>query len=400
MQQLISLFIGFRYMRKNTIDKFGIFLSNLSTIGITIGVISLIVVTSVMNGFEKSLQSNTLIYMPHVILTSKSKIINYKIHPITEIQNIKGIHKIESIVFADVGLQSKTNIGSGVMIGIESSKNSLLLNKLIIGKPCDLINGSYNVYLGNKLAETLNIKYGDKIRIIIPNIIQLTPIGHIPNNRLFNVAGIFYTNSDSDSNELVVSQQDAIKMLHYPDNNITGWRLFLKNPLEVDKLSKQILPDGLIWTDWRERKGEYFYAIRMEKNIMGLLVSFIIFVAALNIITSLFLLVIEKQSEIAILKTLGLNKFQILIIFIIQGISFSFIGVLIGSILGVLLSNQLNLVIQFLGFLPKNVTLPILINYLDVLTIAFFTIIISIIATIYPSLRASSIKPIEFLSYE
>ncbi|EPO5264903.1 lipoprotein-releasing ABC transporter permease subunit LolC [Providencia rettgeri] len=400
MHQSVSLFIGLRYLRGRAADKFGRFVSSLSAIGITLGVAALITVTSVMNGFERSLQDSILAYMPQAILTSASGNIDPAKYPITGLQHLNGVSHIAPIVQSDVVLQSRTNVGVGVMGGIEPEEPSLLLDKLVVGQRSDLKEGSYNVFLGNKLAETLGVKRGDEVRLIIPGVSQLTPMGRIPSQRLFTVAGIFQTNGEADTSELVVARQDAARMLRYPTGYITGWRLYLDEPLKVDVLSQQALPNGLVWKDWRERKGEFFQAVRMEKNMMGLLLSLIIAVAAFNIITSLSLLVMEKQGEVAILKTLGLKRWRILMIFMIQGAGAGVIGSLIGTILGTILSSQLNVIMPLIGLLPKGVSLPIVLDYSGILIIALSAMLISLLATLYPSWRAAAVQPAEALRYE
>ncbi|MBQ0267132.1 lipoprotein-releasing ABC transporter permease subunit LolC [Providencia huaxiensis] len=400
MHQSVSLFIGLRYLRGRAADKFGRFVSSLSAIGITLGVTALITVTSVMNGFERSLQDSILAYMPQAILTSASGNIDPAKYPITDLQHLNGVSHVAPIVQSDVVLQSRTNVGVGVMGGIEPEEPSLILDKLVVGQRSDLKEGSYNVFLGNKLAETLGVKRGDEVRLIIPGVSQLTPMGRIPSQRLFTVAGIFQTNGEADTSELVVAQQDAARMLRYPTGHITGWRLYLDEPLKVDVLSQQTLPDGLVWKDWRERKGEFFQAVRMEKNMMGLLLSLIIAVAAFNIITSLSLLVMEKQGEVAILKTLGLKRWRILMIFMIQGAGAGVIGSLIGTILGTILSSQLNIIMPLIGLLPKGVSLPIVLDYSGILIIALSAMLISLLATLYPSWRAAAVQPAEALRYE
>lgn len=387
-------------MRGRAADKFGRFVSSLSAIGITLGVAALITVTSVMNGFERSLQDSILAYMPQAILTSPTGNIDPNAYPISGLQYLQGVNHISPIVQSDVVLQSRANVGVGMMAGIDTKERSLLLDNLISGDRNDLQAGSYNVFLGNKLAENLGLKRGDEVRLIIPGVSQLTPMGRIPSQRLFTVAGIFQTNGEADTSELVVAQQDAARMLRYPAGRVTGWRLYLDEPLKVDVLSKQTLPEGLVWTDWRERKGEFFQAVRMEKNMMGLLLSLIIAVAAFNIITSLSLLVMEKQGEVAILKTLGLKRSRILAIFMIQGAGAGIIGSVIGTLLGILLSSQLNVLMPLIGLLPKGVALPIVLDYSGILIIAVSAMLISLLATLYPSWRAAAVQPAEALRYE
>ncbi len=387
-------------MRGRAVDKFGRFVSSLSAIGITLGVAALITVTSVMNGFERSLQDSILSYMPQAVLTSATGHIDPQKYPIADLQGLQGISHIAPLVQSDVVLQSRSNVGVGMMLGITSDERSPLLDNLIDGQRSELVEGQYRVFLGNKLAENLGLKRGDEVRLIIPGVSQLTPMGRIPSQRLFTVAGVFQTNGEADASELIVAQNDAARMMRYPAGHITGWRLFLNEPLKVDTLSQQNLPDGLIWTDWRERKGEFFQAVKMEKNMMGLLLSLIIAVAAFNIITSLSLLVMEKQAEVAILKTLGLKRGRILAIFMIQGAGAGIIGALIGSLLGMLISSQLNFLMPLFGMLPKGVHLPIVLDFYGILIIAVSAMLISLLATLYPSWRAAAVQPAEALRYE
>lgn len=387
-------------MRGRAVDKFGCFVSSLSAIGITLGVAALITVTSVMNGFERSLQDSILSYMPQAVLTSATGHIDPQKYPIADLQGLQGVSHIAPLVQSDVVLQSRSNVGVGMMLGITSDERSPLLDNLIDGQRSELVEGQYRVFLGSKLAENLGLKRGDEVRLIIPGVSQLTPMGRIPSQRLFTVAGVFQTNGEADASELIVAQNDAARMMRYPAGHITGWRLFLNEPLKVDTLSQQNLPDGLIWTDWRERKGEFFQAVKMEKNMMGLLLSLIIAVAAFNIITSLSLLVMEKQAEVAILKTLGLKRGRILAIFMIQGAGAGIIGALIGSLLGMLISSQLNFLMPLFGMLPKGVHLPIVLDFYGILIIAVSAMLISLLATLYPSWRAAAVQPAEALRYE
>lgn len=154
---------------------------------------------------------------------------------------------------------------------------------------------------------------------MVPSASQFTPMGRVPSQRLFTVIGTFAANSEVDGYQMLTNIDDASRLMRYPLGNITGWRLWLDKPLQVDTLSQQTLPPGTQWQDWRERKGELFRAVRMEKNMMGLLLSLIVAVAAFNIITSLGMMVMEKRGEVAILQTEGLTPRQIMAVFMVQG---------------------------------------------------------------------------------
>ncbi len=387
-------------MRGQTGDRFGRFVSSLSTIGITLGIMALITVTAVMNGFEHSLQQSILTYMPQVILTTHEGNLNPSQYPAKNITYLQGIENIAPIVESDVILQSRQNIGIAVMIGVDETSSEPLLNHLQDVDSSVLTAGSYHVILGLKLAEQLNLRRGDQLRLIIPAVSELTPIGRIPSQHLFTVAGFFATQGEADNNELLVNQLDAARLMRYPIGNITGWRLYLNAPLTVDSLCQQALPAGMIWQDWRERKGEFFQAVKMEKNMMGLLLSLIIAVAAFNIVTSLSFLVMEKESEGGILQTLGLKRSQIMAIFILQGAATGIIGSIIGTVLGLFITSQLNIIMPMLGLLAKGIELPISIDPSRIILIVLSSIAISLLATLYPSWRAATIQPAEALRYE
>ncbi len=387
-------------MRGRAVDKFGRFVSWLSAIGITLGVAALITVLSVMNGFERSLESSILGFMPQAIITSEKGSINPDEHPMNQLSGLKGVNRITPIVQGDVVLQSARNVGVGVMLGITPNEYTPLAAHIADIDRTQLQPGRYFVILGEKLAIKLGVKRGDQIRVIVPSASQLTPMGRIPSQRLFTVIGTFFANSEVDDTEMLVNQQDAVRLFRYPMDNITGWRLYLNQPLTVDVLSQQTLPEGLVWKDWRERKGEFFQAVRMEKNMMGLLLSLIIAVAAFNIITSLSLLVMEKQGEIAILQTQGLTRRQVMAIFMIQGGSAGIIGALLGTGLGVLLSSQLNSLMPLVGLLTEGIQLPVAIDITQVVLIATSAMLISLLSTLYPSWRAAAIQPAEALRYE
>ncbi len=387
-------------MRGRAADKFGRFVSWLSTIGITLGVAALITVLSVMNGFERSLETSILGLMPQAVVTSASGSLDPVQHPASELSNLEQVNRITPLVMGDVVLQSARNVGVGVMLGITSDEYEPLTEYLVNTARYQLEPGSYHAILGEKLAVELGVKRGDRVRLMVPGASQLTPMGRIPSQRLFMIVGTFASNSEVDGTQILVNQQDAARLMRYPQDNITGWRLYLKEPLAVDRLSLQTMPEGLLWKDWRERKGEFFQAVRMEKNMMGLLLSLIIAVAAFNIITSLGLLVMEKQGEVAILQTQGLTRRQVMAIFMIQGAGAGIIGTLLGTGLGVLLSSQLNNLMPLIGLLTSGVELPVAIEPLQVATIAISAIVIALLSTLYPSWRAAATQPAEALRYE
>ncbi|QKJ86793.1 lipoprotein-releasing ABC transporter permease subunit LolC [Paramixta manurensis] len=399
MYQPVALFIGLRYMRGRAADRFGRFVSWLSTIGITLGVLALVTVLSVMNGFEQELEGNILGLMPQALVTSDKGSINPQQLPAAGL-HLQGVKRIAPLTTGDVVLQSARSVAVGVMLGIQPDEQDPLTPYLVNVQQSRLQAGQYNVILGEQLAGQLGVKRGDTLRLMVPSASQFTPMGRIPSQRLFNIVGTFAANSEVDGYQLLVNQQDASRLMRYPLGNVTGWRLWLDKPLEVDSTSQQALPNGLVWKDWRERKGDLFHAVRMEKNMMGLLLSLIVAVAAFNIITSLGLLIMEKQGEVAILQTQGLTRRQIMLVFMVQGASAGIIGALLGTLLGVLLASQLNNLMPIIGLFLDGAALPVAISPWQVLTIGLTAMIVALLSTLYPSWRAAAVQPAEALRYE
>ncbi len=386
-------------MRGRGSDRFGRFVSWLSAIGITLGVMALVTVLSVMNGLEHELEKNTLGLMPQALITSDTGSINPQQLPASSL-HLSGVSRVTSLTTGEVVMQSARSVGVGVMLGINPDEADPLTPYLVSVRQQQLESGKYNVIIGEQLAGQLGVKRGDQVRLMVPSASQFTPMGRIPSQRLFTIIGTFASNSDVDGYQILVNQQDASRLMRYPAGNITGWRLWLDKPLQVDSVSQQTLPKGLVWKDWRERKGELFQAVKMEKNMMGLLLSLIVAVAAFNIVTSLGLLIMEKQGEVAILQTQGLKRRQIVAVFIVQGATAGIVGALLGALLGVLLASQLNNLMPVIGAFLDGAALPVEISLTQVATITLTAIVVALLSTLYPSWRAAAVQPAEALRYE
>lgn len=399
MHQPVALFIGLRYMRGRATDRFGRFISWLSAIGITLGVLALVTVLSVMNGFERELENNILGLMPQALVTQTAGHIDPHQFPAAALKR-PGISRVAPLTTGDAVLQSSHSVAVAVMLGLAPGEHDPLLPFIEQGATQVPAAGSYQLVLGAQLANQLQVSVGDKLRLMVPAVSQLTPMGRVPSQRLFTVGGIYAANSEVDGYQIILNQQDASRVMHYPLGHISGWRLWFDHPLDVDEFSQQRLPAHSVWHDWRERKGDLFQAVRMEKNMMGLLLSLIVAVAAFNIITSLGLLVMEKQGEVAILQTQGLNRRQIMAVFMIQGASAGIIGALLGTLLGALLASQLNHLLPIIGLLLDGAALPVDIHPLQVVTIGFSAMLLALLATLYPAWRAATVQPAEALRYE
>ncbi|WP_117234550.1 lipoprotein-releasing ABC transporter permease subunit LolC [Vibrio maerlii] len=397
----VSLFIGLRYLRGRSGDRFSRFVSYMSTAGITIGVMALVTVLSVMNGFESQLKSRILGVLPQaVIYQDGMKTDGSTGSP--EFAQPWSTAEPEPIVRSEAVIQSSAQLAAGLLVGIDASEDDPIANYLVMGRVQSLQAGKYQVFLGHKLARSLQVSVGDKVRLMVTSASQFTPLGRIPSQRNFTVAGLFNTGSDIDDQLMITHIRDAGRLMKFKSDTISGWRLYLNDPFDVAELSQRPLPEGWHWSDWREQRGEVFQAVRMEKNMMGLMLSLIVGVAAFNIISALIMVVMEKQSEVAILKTQGMSNNQVLAIFMVQGASSGVIGALVGGALGVALSMNLNTVLSMTGssLLALGGHLPVQIDPTQITTVVVLAVALSLIATIFPSYRASSVKPAEALRYE
>lgn len=398
----ISAFIGLRYLRGRSGDRFSRFVSYMSTAGITIGVMSLVTVLSVMNGFEAQLKSRILGVLPQAVVAQDTSKTALTAEPPAFISALSTQRAPEPLVRSEAVVQSASQLAAGLLIGIEPQQNDPIEQYLIAGRVSALQEGEYQLFLGHLLARSLNVTVGDKVRLMVTEASQFTPLGRLPSQRNFTVAGIFNTGSDVDGQLMVTHLRDAAKLLRYDAQTISGWRLFFDDPFVVSELSKKSLPDGWQWSDWREQRGELFQAVRMEKNMMGLMLGLIVGVAAFNIISALIMVVMEKQAEVAILKTQGMQSQHVLAIFMVQGASSGVIGAVLGGLFGVLLAANLNSLMDALGLALFSVggSLPVVIEPLQIVLVIFLAIVLSLLATLFPAYRASSVQPAEALRYE
>ncbi|MCC2522399.1 lipoprotein-releasing ABC transporter permease subunit LolC [Vibrio coralliilyticus] len=398
----VSTFIGLRYLRGRSGDRFSRFVSYMSTAGITIGVMSLVTVLSVMNGFEAQLKGRILGVLPQAIVSEADGKTPYTETIPDFAKQLSTAAHPEPIVQSEAVIQSSDNLSAGLLIGIKPSDHDPIESHLIAGRLSSLQAGKYQVFIGHTLARAMDVSLGDKVRLMVTSASQFTPLGRIPSQRIFTVAGIYNTGSDVDGQLMLTHIDDAARLLRFKKDTITGWRLFFDDPFVVGELSKQPLPEGWQWQDWRDQRGELFQAVRMEKNMMGLMLGLIVGVAAFNIISALIMVVMEKQSEVAILKTQGMTDRQVLAIFMVQGASSGVIGALFGGTLGVLLANNINALLESAGIALFAVggELPIVINPTQISIVVALAIALSLLATLFPSYRASSVKPAEALRYE
>ncbi|MFD2166067.1 lipoprotein-releasing ABC transporter permease subunit [Thalassotalea euphylliae] len=407
MFQPVQCFIGYRYSQSRSRSGFISFITFFSIVGILLGVASLITVVSVMNGFEGELKKRVLGLVPHAIIQTDSSDTFDSARE--QLMTLPSVRKVTPFVEAEALVQSPADI-SGVLVqglNLAYEQDSLVANHMMSGELGNLEAGAYRVVIGRALARKLEVSVGDKIRLILPNKTLFTPMGRIPMQRTFTVAGVFNVGSQIDDGMVYLHQQDAERLMRIKKGAQTAIRVYLHDAFELEALMAWLESTRPNWQveTWQESQGTLFSAVNMEKNMMWLMLSLIVAVAAFNIVSALVMVVNDKQGEISILQTMGMNKSSVIGIFITQGMVNGAWGVTLGTALGLLLTFTLNPILALLGiniFGAGYATqvLPILVEWQDVVVIVVSAFVMSFVATLYPAYRASTTLPAEVLRNE
>ncbi|AFA40966.1 membrane component of an ABC superfamily outer membrane-specific lipoprotein transporter [Wigglesworthia glossinidia endosymbiont of Glossina morsitans morsitans (Yale colony)] len=400
MYQPAFLYIGIRYILKNAFNQYNKLSSWISLVGITIGIFTLILVTSIMNGFEKNLAQHILKYIPHAILKNENNINFNKNLVLSNNKECSNIRNFSSFISTNVIIQSEYGLINGTISNIESIEKNLSLlniNNKVINR---LIPGQYKIIIGYELSKILNVHINDRIRLIFPEKSNFTIVGLIPTQRIFTVFDIFYTNSEMDKNQLFIHSKELKKVMRYPEKHIDGWRLWLQDPLKINTNSiKSCFISHYSYQDWRDYKSEIFRALKMEKNVTLVFLSLIAIISICNVCIALSVEITYKKQEIAIFKTQGCKKYEIFLIFILYGIINGVLGIFFGNITGIICAYYLNNILSALDIFNK-IFLPVKIQAINIIYIDLIFIIFVILSTLYPSYYAMKIQPAKTLKYE
>lgn len=405
--------IGLRYVRARRRNHFISFISMSSMIGVALGVMALITVISVMNGFEKELKDRILGMASHAVIEELNGLKDWQL----VINNIKDHPEIVGAApyFHAEGMLTKDKIVNGVIIrGIlphEETNVAIVAEKMMEGDLNDLKSTEFNIILGAELVRKLNLEIGDKVTLVAPQA-NFTPAGILPRLKRFTLIGIFEVGMhEFDGGLALIHMDDALRL--FRKSNPTGIRLKTNNILKAPTISREIASQlsSKYWViDWTQRHSNFFRALKTEKTVMFVILTLIVAVAAFNIISTLVMAVSDKQSDIAVLRTLGASPKSILKIFIIQGTIIGAIGILLGVIGGVWLASNIETLVpaleNMLGykFLSPDVyyisDLPSDMHWSDVILISVVSFVLCLLATIYPAFRAANTLPAEALRYE
>ncbi len=418
-----SLFLDFWVSRKILINgsknRFLSFIGFSSILGISIGVMALIVVMSVMNGFHFELKKRILDATSHIEITGgldNQDEINQLIKKITDLKHVKAV----SPYVSGEGLLSNRSVNRGVLVkGIDPQyENNVnqLLNKVVKGSK-KFSSKPFEIIIGVDLARLLGVDIGDDVSLLIPKL-NFSPIGNYPTIKKFHIVGIFDAGIyEFDSSLALIDFQDAQKIFFKNQKTkFSAMQIQLTDSnktLNVESDIKKILIDlniNSFINNWTNKNKNFFSAIQMEKRVMAIILTLIIAVAAFNLVASLAMSVQDRKKDIAILMTIGFSKFQIIRIFIFQGFIIGFIGSLLGLFFGVVIASNINTIVPFIEglfniqFLSKDIyyinELPSIIIPMDIVFVILVSIILSLFATIYPSQMAAKLNPGEILKNE
>lgn len=411
-----ELFIGLRYTRAKKRNHFISFISLISLLGITLGMTALITVMSVMNGFQKEVRARILGVASHVQISGfDNKLTNWQL---VADEALKNPSVVSAAPFVSAqGMVSYDQVVHGAIVrGILPEKENTVAdfaNMMVSGELENLIPGDFGIVIGMELARSLGAFRGDKIVLISPQG-QVTPAGILPRLKQFTVVGIFEAGHfEYDSALVLIHIADAQKLYRMEDNTVSGVRLKLKDMFQAPQVVNNLassLTGAYYITDWTKQHANYFRAIQIEKRMLSLILALIIAVAAFNIVSTLVMAVTDKQSDIAILRTLGASPRSIMKIFIVQGTFIGVAGTILGVAGGVLLAYNVGEVVAFIEWVFSVEFLSNEIYYIskiptdpqttDIVAVAVVSFVLSLLATIYPSYRASKVNPAEALRYE
>jgi len=407
----LSVFIGLRYTRARRRERFISFMSLSSMIGLMLGVAVLITVLSVMNGFDRELKQRILGMVPQANIMSSEPMQNWpKLVQIAE--KTPGVVAAAPMTQVQGMLTANGQVSGAMITGIEPARErrvSILHDFIVKGSMDTLRDGEFGIVLGQQLANTLGVSVGDPITLVLPEA-TISAAGVIPRFKRFTVTGIFKVGAEVDGMLAYVHYADAGKLLRI-GSKVQGVRLKVDDLFQARAINERLmakLPPFFYGNDWTQTQGSLFNAIKMEKTMMSLLLLLIVAVAAFNIVSSLVMVVNDKRSDIAILRTLGATPRMIQRIFLVQGTAIGFGGTIAGMVLGVTLSLTVSDLASFyermsgvhlfdayfVNYLPTELLLS------DVVWVSITAFILSFLATLYPAYQAGRIQPAEALRYE
>ena len=415
MRHPLELFIGLRYTRAKRRTYFISFITGVSIVCIAIGVMALIVVLSVMNGFERELRARILGMASHATISAFEGGLDDWRGVVKQVGNDPRIEAVAPYVQGEGMVRLGRSLSGTMLRGIlpaEEARVAEITSHMKAGSLDDLKAGEYKMILGSELARALGVEPGDKVDLMVPEA-SVTPAGVLPRFRRFTVSGIFEMGMYEFDRGLVLVHMTDAQALYRMGDQVSGVRLKLHDLYQAPRVARELsdrMQGAYYVSDWTRQHANFFRAIATEKTVMFIILSLIVGVAAFNIVSTLVMMVQEKQADIAILRTLGATPRTIMLIFMVQGMIIGVFGTAIGVAGGVLLALNVETLVPILQaltghqFLSPDIyyisDLPSELKLADVLRIGVLSLSLGLLSTLYPAWRASGVQPAEALRYE
>jgi len=410
----LAVFIGARYTRAKRRNHYISFISLTSMIGLALGVLAMIVVLSVMNGFQKEMSSRILGMVPHATIAGQQPLDDWRAlaraalgHP--EVLAAAPLTELEGMLSYKGAMQPLQIQGIDPR---EEPSVSIIAANMQQGRLADLAPGEFGVILGEITARRFGLRVGDRLTLIVPELSD-APGGITPRMQRLSVVGVFKVGAELDGSLALIHVADAAQLMRWRSDQVQSVRLAVKDLYQAPQMAAAIAAEqgkGYRASDWTQTQGSLFSAMKMEKTMIGLLLLLIVAVAAFNIVATLIMVVADKGADIAILRTLGATPGQIMAVFMVQGTLIGVVGTLAGGLLGVVAALNVSELIAWLESVSGRQILSsdvYFVNYLpsdlqalDVLLVCVAAFVLSFLATLYPSWRAARTQPAEALRYE
>ncbi|MDR2645862.1 MAG: lipoprotein-releasing ABC transporter permease subunit [Holosporaceae bacterium] len=407
-----ELLLAWRYIRSKRKEKAISAIAGFSIVGIILGVATLIIVTSVMNGFRKEFTERVIGFNGHIVLHPLVALDNYR-EISQEILNIKGIAQAIPVIERQALVLSNRTVKGTLVYGISSddlAKKDLVAGNIVEGN-LENFNREGTIILGESLARRSNFKVGDDVVIIAPEMDE-TGLGVMPRKKTFRLAATFNSGMYEYDNSVSYISLDISQKLFKMQNTVTGISVFADDPLKLSDIKKELIgkfSNSNRITDWQSNNSSFMKAVEIERNVMFLILTLITLVASFNIISCMIMLAKDKEKDIAILRTIGMSRSSITRVFFMAGTSIGVFGTVVGALAGIVFAINVKKIQEILEALLNTKVfspevyflthLPSLLNVIDVAITVFISLLLSCFATIYPAKKASRLNPTEILRY-